>query len=38
MMKYCVRRKDTGEFLKLSSGIGTWGTLKEPASSITKRP
>lgn len=28
MMKYCVRRKDTGEFLKLSSGIGTWGTLK----------
>ena len=28
MMKYCVRRKDTGEFLKLSSGTGTWGTLK----------
>lgn len=28
MMKYCVRCKDTGEFLKLSSGTGTWGTLK----------
>lgn len=29
MMKYCVQRKDTGEFLKLNNGVASWGTLKD---------
>lgn len=28
MMKYCVRRIDTGEFLHLSKGFASWGQLK----------